>query len=108
VGREDSAPLSCQRDAKKGNVMLLLFWIMDGLAASWLTGQLMSREARDQLLEIAMGVAGAVTGGLLLSSARFTVQGMMIYTNLAAILGAVILTVLSRYVGSRREYAATR
>ena len=88
--------------------MLLLFWIMDGLAASWLTGQLMSREARDQLMEIAMGVAGAVTGGLLLSSARFTVQGMMIYTNLGAILGAVILTALSRYVGSRREYAATR
>ena len=88
--------------------MLLLFWIMDGLAASWLTGQLMSREARDQFMEIAMGVAGAVAGGLLLSSARFIVQGMMIYTNLAAILGAVTVTVLSRYVGSRREYAATR
>jgi uncharacterized membrane protein YeaQ/YmgE (transglycosylase-associated protein family) len=88
--------------------MLLLFWIMDALAASWLTGRLMSREARDQFMEIAMAVAGGVTGGLLLSSARFTVQGRMVYTNLAAILGAVTVTVLSRYVGARREYGATR
>jgi uncharacterized membrane protein YeaQ/YmgE (transglycosylase-associated protein family) len=87
--------------------MLLLFWIMDGLAASWLAGQLMSREARNQFMEIAMGIAGGVTGGLLLSSARFTVQGRMVYTNLAAILGAVILTVLSHYVGARREYGTT-
>jgi uncharacterized membrane protein YeaQ/YmgE (transglycosylase-associated protein family) len=87
--------------------MLLLFWIMDGLAASWLTGRLMSREARGQFMEIAMAVAGGVTGGLLLSSARFTVQGRMVYTNLAAILGAVILTVLSRYLGRRLAYGST-
>jgi uncharacterized membrane protein YeaQ/YmgE (transglycosylase-associated protein family) len=88
--------------------MVLLFWIMDGLAASGLTGQIMSREGHDQFMEIAMGVAGAVTGGLLLRSAHSVVQGMMIYTNLAAILGAVTVTVLSRYVGARREYGATR
>jgi hypothetical protein len=32
---------------------------------------------------------------------------MMIYTNLGAMLGAILLTVLSRYIGGRREYGAT-
>lgn len=86
--------------------MPLLFWIMDGLAAGWLTGMVMSSEGRDQVMDIVMGVAGAVAGGFFISAALL-VQGKMIYTNAAAILGAVILTALSRYFGGRREYGST-
>ena len=87
--------------------MQLLFWIVDGLVAGWLTGKIMSSEGRDQIMDIVMGVAGAIAGGFLFSAARLLVQGEMIYTSLAAVLGAVILTVLSRYVGGRREYGST-
>jgi uncharacterized membrane protein YeaQ/YmgE (transglycosylase-associated protein family) len=85
----------------------LLFWIIDGLAAGWLTGKIMSSEGRDHVMDTVMGVAGGVAGGFLLSATHLLVRGMMIYTNLGAMLGAILLTVLSRYIGGRREYGAT-
>jgi len=86
--------------------MQSLFWILDGLAAGWLTGKLISSEGRDWVMDIVMGVAGAVTVGFLLNATHLLVQGKLIYTNLAAILGGAVLTVLSRYVGGRREYGS--
>ena len=85
--------------------MQLLFWIMDGLVASWLTGKAMSDEGRQLLMDTIMGVTGAVGGGFIVSVAGLPVQGRMIYTNLAAILGAVVLTALSRVATGRRGYA---
>jgi uncharacterized membrane protein YeaQ/YmgE (transglycosylase-associated protein family) len=87
--------------------MSLLFWIMEGLVAGWLTGKIMSSEGRDRVMNLVMGAAGALAGGFLVSVAPFLVQGRMIFTNLAAILGAVILTVFSRYIGGSREYGST-
>lgn len=87
--------------------MLLVFWIIDGAAAGWLSGRFMSSEERDRAMDIVMGVAGAVAAGFLFSATHLLVRGVMIYTNLAAIFGAVILTVLSRYTGGRREYGST-
>lgn len=52
-----------------------------------------------------MGVAGAVAVGFIVNVAGLPVQGKMIYTNLAAIIGAAILTVLSRLATGRRGYA---
>jgi uncharacterized membrane protein YeaQ/YmgE (transglycosylase-associated protein family) len=88
--------------------MQLLFWIIDGLFAGWLTAKFMSATGRDYIMDIIMGIAGAVGGGFIVDALGLPVQGKMIYTNLAAILGAVILTVLSRFFGGRREYASTR
>ena len=87
--------------------MLLLFWILDGLAAGWLTGKFMFSEGRDWVMDIVMGVAGAIGGGFLLSSLPALIHGKMIFTNLAAIMGAVTFTGLSRYFGGRREFRAT-
>jgi uncharacterized membrane protein YeaQ/YmgE (transglycosylase-associated protein family) len=55
-------------------------------------------------MDTIMGVAGGLGGGFLANVAGLPVQGKMIYTNLAAILGAVILTGLSRVVTGRRRY----
>ncbi len=87
--------------------MQLLLWITDGLFAGWLTAKLMSAEGRDYVMDIIMGIAGAVGGGFIANALGLPGHGKMIYTNLAAILGAVILTVLSRFFGRRREYAST-
>ena len=84
--------------------MQFLFWIIDGLVASWLLGKMMSDQGRDLLRDIIMGVVGGVGGGFIINVAGLPVQGKMIYTNLAAILGAALLTSLSRRIaaGSRR------
>jgi uncharacterized membrane protein YeaQ/YmgE (transglycosylase-associated protein family) len=93
--------------SKRRNLMPLLFWVIEGLVAGWLTGKIMSSEGRDRVMNIVMGAVGGVAGGLIINVAPFLIQGRMIYTNLAAILGAVILTVFSRYVGGSREYGST-
>jgi uncharacterized membrane protein YeaQ/YmgE (transglycosylase-associated protein family) len=104
----DGSGTVCIRSAQqKENDMLLLLWIVAGVVAGYLTGKFMSSEGRDRVMDIVMGLAGGVGGGFLLSAMHTIVQGKMIYTSLAAILGAVILTALSRYVGGRREYGST-
>jgi len=87
--------------------MLLFLWIVDGVAAGYLTGKIMSSEGRDWVMDIVMGLAGGVAGGFLFSAMHVLVEGKMIFTNLAAMSGAVLLTALSRYVSGRREYGAT-
>lgn len=76
--------------------MQLFFWTMDGLVAGWLTGWIMSAERRELLMAVIVGVAGGVAAGFIVNVARSTVQGKMIYTNLAAVVGAIALTTLSR------------
>jgi uncharacterized membrane protein YeaQ/YmgE (transglycosylase-associated protein family) len=85
--------------------MQFVFWIVDGLAAGWLTGKAMSAEGRDLMMDVLMGVVGGVGAGFLIQIAGLPVQGKTIYTNLAAIVGAVVLTTLSRVVTQRRAYA---
>ncbi len=87
--------------------MALLFWMMDGLVAGWLTESVMSSERRDQIMDIGMGIAGAVAGGLIFNAFHLLVRGQMIYINLAALMGAITLTVLARYLGGRREFSTT-
>lgn len=124
MGRENSAPLMSLRGKVKKvsrgdrdssalrwavirrNGMQLLFWLLDGLAAGWLTGKFLSSDGRDQVMDIVMGVAGGVGGGSLFSAAHL-VQGKMIYTNVAAVLGAAMMVALSRIQGRRREYGST-
>ncbi len=83
--------------------MQLLFWIAVGLLAGWLTGKITSSKGRDLLMDIAMGIAGGMAGGLIVEGARLTVQGKMVFTNLAAIAGAVIMAFLSRVIRRRRR-----
>lgn len=87
--------------------MQLLFWIIDGLAAGWLTGTIMSGPSRDLWMDTLTGMAGGVAGGFIVNSSGYFVQGNPIYANLAAVLVAVILTVLTRSVGARREHPLT-
>jgi uncharacterized membrane protein YeaQ/YmgE (transglycosylase-associated protein family) len=88
-------------------MLLLLCWTIVGVAAGGLMGKIMSSEGRDYVMDIVMGVAGAIGVGFLFSTMHFLVQSKMLYTSLAAIWGAVVLAMLARYVGGRREYGAT-
>lgn len=88
-------------------MLFLLCWITVGLAVGWLMGKIMLSEGRDYIMDIVMGVAGAVGGGFLFSTMHFLVQSKLIYTNLAAIWGAIVLAMLARYVGRRWEYGST-
>ena len=57
------------------------------------------------LMDIAMGICGAVAGGLLIASAKFTGYRGTVVTTLVAMVGAALLTMLAGFVNGRRIYA---
>ena len=88
-------------------MLLLLYLVVGGAAAALLVGRLIASDGRDYVMDLVMGVAGAIGGGFLFSTMHFLVQSKMVYTMLAAISGAAVLIMLARYMGARREFGAT-
>jgi len=82
--------------------MYLLSWIVVGLAAGWLAGKSLKGETYGPLMDIAMGVAGAVAAGFLMRSAGFGGYPGTVVTTLVAMIGAVLLTLLVGFVNGRR------
>jgi len=87
--------------------MHLLFWMIDGMVVGWLS-QSVRRYRRNPIMDLVMGGAGGIVGGFFVIVAPFFAHGSeMIVSNLGAVLGAVVLIFLSRYVGASREYDVT-
>jgi len=74
----------------------LLWWVIVGLIAGWATGKIMKGGGYGTLMDIVIGIVGALIGGFLMRLLGGSGQGGMIYTILVAILGGVILTWLIR------------
>jgi uncharacterized membrane protein YeaQ/YmgE (transglycosylase-associated protein family) len=85
--------------------MQLLWWMMVGLVAGWFAGKILKGDGYGPVMDIAMGICGAVAGGLLIQSAGFDGNRGTIVTTLVAVVGAVLLTLLAGFVNGRRIYA---
>ena len=85
--------------------MYFLSWIIVGLVAGWSAGKILKGNGYGPFMDIAMGVCGALVGGMLMRSAGFGGYGGIIITTLVALLGAVLLTLLAGLVNGRRLYA---
>jgi uncharacterized membrane protein YeaQ/YmgE (transglycosylase-associated protein family) len=75
----------------------LLWWIIIGLIAGWLAGQVMKGGGYGVLADIVLGILGAILGGWI-----FSKMGMGATSTIGAIIvafiGAVILVGLTRLV----------
>ncbi len=78
--------------------MFILWWIIVGLIAGFLTGKLMKGSGFGPLMDIVVGIVGAVVGGFIMRALGFADQGGLIYTIFVAVIGAVLLTLLLRLV----------
>ena len=78
--------------------MFILWWIIVGLIAGWITGKIMSGGGYGAIMDIVVGIIGAVVGGFVMRSLGFAEQGGIIYTILVAVLGAVIFTLFLRLI----------
>ena len=85
--------------------MQLLWWMMVGLVAGWLAGKILKGDGYGPLMDVAMGICGAVAGGLLIESVGLDSYRGTIVTTLVAMIGAVLLTLLAGFVNGRRLYA---
>jgi uncharacterized membrane protein YeaQ/YmgE (transglycosylase-associated protein family) len=73
----------------------LIWWILVGLIAGWAAGKIMKGSGYGPLMDIVLGIVGAVVGGLLLGLLGIHSEGF-IGTIVVAIVGAVFLIWLSR------------
>jgi uncharacterized membrane protein YeaQ/YmgE (transglycosylase-associated protein family) len=83
--------------------MVIIWWIIVGLIAGFITGKLMKGSGFGALMDIVVGIVGAVIGGYIMQSLGYAGQGGLIYTICVAVLGAVILTLVIRLVTGRRN-----
>ena len=83
---------------KKGGMMEFIWFILVGLVAGWLAGQLVKGSGFGVLGDIVVGVLGALLGGFLFSSLGASMGGGLIGSIIVATIGAVLLIFLLRLV----------
>jgi uncharacterized membrane protein YeaQ/YmgE (transglycosylase-associated protein family) len=85
--------------------MGLLAWIIVGLIAGWLAGEMMRGSGFGVLGNIIVGIVGALLGGFL-ASALFNVadplSGINVESIIVAFLGSVVLLALLRMLRGAR------
>jgi uncharacterized membrane protein YeaQ/YmgE (transglycosylase-associated protein family) len=81
--------------------MDFLYFILIGLAAGWLAGQIMKTNKSGLINNLIIGVIGAVLGGFLFGLLGLAATGLT--GNLVtATVGAIVLIILLRKFGSKR------
>jgi uncharacterized membrane protein YeaQ/YmgE (transglycosylase-associated protein family) len=85
--------------------MYPLAWVLIGVLVGWGVGRLLEGNGYGPLMDVVMGIGGAVAGGFVLSMAGY---GGAMVTSLFAIVGAALLTMLMALANGRRIYARQR
>ena len=83
--------------------MSIIGWIVLGLIAGFIASKIVNKQGEGLLLDIVLGVVGAVVGGFIF--AQFGAEGMTgfnLYSMFVAVLGAVIVLVLYHAITGQR------
>ncbi|MGI4827118.1 MAG: GlsB/YeaQ/YmgE family stress response membrane protein [Janthinobacterium lividum] len=78
--------------------MFIIWWIIVGLIAGFITGKLMKGSGFGAVMDIVVGIVGAIIGGFIMRALGFAGEGGLLYTILVAVVGAVLLTLLIRLI----------
>lgn len=73
----------------------MIWWIVVGLIAGWAAGKIMKGSGYGPVMDIVLGIVGAIVGGWLLGALHIYAGGL-IGTIVVAIIGAMFLIWLSR------------
>jgi uncharacterized membrane protein YeaQ/YmgE (transglycosylase-associated protein family) len=72
--------------------MSVLGWILLGLIAGFIGSKIVNREGEGVLLDIVLGIIGAVVGGFLFTAVGATgITGFNLYSMFVAIVGAIVV-----------------
>ena len=78
--------------------MEFLWFILIGIAAGWLAGQIMKGSSYGLLGDLIVGVIGALLGGWLFGLAGFSAGPGLIGQLIVATIGAIVLILLLRLI----------
>ncbi|HZP95527.1 MAG TPA: GlsB/YeaQ/YmgE family stress response membrane protein [Candidatus Limnocylindria bacterium] len=83
--------------------MDIIAWIIVGLVAGWLAGQLMKGSGYGIIGDLVLGLVGAFVGGWLFGVVSPTAQPSgLLGSIVVATIGAVVLIFIARLLGGRR------
>jgi uncharacterized membrane protein YeaQ/YmgE (transglycosylase-associated protein family) len=83
--------------------MSVIAWIILGLIAGWIGSKIVNKSGQGMLLDIVLGIVGAVVGGVLFNFfGAAGVTGLNIYSLIVAVIGAVIVLWLYHQLSGRR------
>ncbi len=75
--------------------MSILAWVILGLIAGFIGSKIVNKRGEGLLLDIVLGIVGAVVGGWVFSFFGASgVTGLNIYSLVVAVIGAIIVLVL--------------
>ena len=80
--------------------MGLLAWIVVGLIAGWLAGQVMRGGGYGVVVDIILGMLGGIVGGWVFGALGIGAGGGMLGSIVVAFVGAVILVGITRLLKS--------
>lgn len=83
--------------------MSIIAWLVLGLIAGWIGSMIVNRRGEGLLMDIVLGVVGALVGGFLFNMFGATgVTGLNIYSMIVAVIGAVVVLFLYHALVRRR------
>jgi len=84
--------------------MSIIGWIVLGLIAGFIASKIVNKTGEGVLLDIVLGIVGAVAGGFLFNAVgEAGVTGFNLWSMFVAIAGAVVLLVAYHAITGRRR-----
>lgn len=84
--------------------MSIISWIILGLIAGFLGSKIVNKSGEGMLLDIVLGIVGAVVGGVIFSFFGASgVTGLNIYSLIVAVIGSIVVLWLYHAVTGRRS-----
>ena len=83
--------------------MSILGWIVLGLVSGFIASKIVNRQGEGILLDIVLGIVGAVVGGYLFAVfGAQGVSGVNTYSMFVAVIGAIVVLVIYHSLSGRR------
>ncbi len=83
--------------------MSILAWLVLGLISGFIASKIVNHTGAGLLLDIVLGIVGAMVGGWLFASLGATpITGFNIYSMFVAVVGAVVVLVIYHALFGRR------
>jgi uncharacterized membrane protein YeaQ/YmgE (transglycosylase-associated protein family) len=84
--------------------MSIIAWIVLGLVAGFIGSKLVNRTGEGVILDIVLGIVGAVVGGFVFTFfGAAPVTGFNVYSLIVAVVGAVIVLMIYHALFGRRR-----
>ncbi|OYV54040.1 MAG: transglycosylase [Rhodospirillales bacterium 20-60-12] len=84
--------------------MSIIAWLLLGLIAGFIASKIINRQGEGLLLDIVLGIIGAVVGGFIFNAlGAVGVTGFNVYSLIVAVTGAIVVLVIYHALIGRRR-----